>query len=234
MSTWTEDREKELAALIGDESPVSQATVAAAAEALEVSTRSVGAKARKMGYEVTPVSARAKVFSDEEADALADFLGKNSGVYTYAEIAAKFASGKYSNKQVQGKILSMELTDSVKATPKPESTKTYSDSEEATFVAMANDGKYLEEIAEALNRSVNSVRGKALSLTRDNTISSIPKQRDYAEKAVDPINALGDISGMTVAEIAEKTGKTERGIKTIITRRGLECANYKAKAKKSD
>jgi hypothetical protein len=61
----------------------------------------------------------------------------------------------------------------------------------------------------------------------------IPKQRkSHAANKVDVIEALGDISGMTVAEIAEATGRTARGIRTIITRRGLECADYKAKKKK--
>ncbi len=37
---------------------------------------------------------------------------------------------------------------------------------------------------------------------------------------------------MTVEEIAEATGKTPRGVRTTITRRNLECADYKAKARK--
>jgi hypothetical protein len=37
---------------------------------------------------------------------------------------------------------------------------------------------------------------------------------------------------MTVAEIAAAADKTERGIKTLLTRRGIDCADYKGKAKK--
>ena len=229
---WNEDKEKELLAAVGKARPVSQATVATAAEALEVSTRSVSAKLRKMGHEVDKVGPRGKVFSDEEEAALVKFLNGNVGKFTYAEIAEKFASGKFSSKQVQGKILSLELTDAVKPTPKKESVKTYSDAEEIVFVKMAKAGKFLEEIAEALNKSLASVRGKALSLTRTKTLDGIPTQREtHAANKVDPIDALGDLSEMTVAEIAEKTGKTVRGIKTIITRRGKACKDYKAKVK---
>lgn len=232
MSNWTEDRVAQLLEVVGDERPVSQEAVAEAAAALDVSPRSASAKLRKMGVEVEKAGPRAKVFSDEQADALAAFLTANEGVYTYAEVADKFADGEFSPKQIQGKVLSLELTHAVKATPKPETKKTYSDAEEEKFIKLANSGAFLEDIAEALGKTLASVRGKALSLNRLEVLKNIPKQREsHASNKVDPIDALGDISELTVAEIAEKTGKTPRGIRTIITRRGLECADYKAKKK---
>lgn len=228
---WTEDREAKLLETVGNDRPVSQETVANAAEVLEVSTRSISAKLRKMGVEVEPVSARAKVFSDEQEAQLVQFLNDNEGSYTYAEIAENFP-GSFSAKQIQGKILSLELTGAVKPTPKKETVKVYSDAEEKKFVALAESGAFLEDIAEALGKTLASVRGKALSLNRMQGLS-IPKQRDYVGAKEDPITALGDnIVNLTVAEIAEKVGKTERGVKTIITRRGLKCADYEAKARK--
>lgn len=230
--SWTDEREAQLLAAVGAERPVSQETVAKAAAELEVSTRSVSAKLRKMGNEVDKVGARARAFTDEQEAALSSFLNDNPGAFTYAEIAGKFADGKFSAKQVQGKILSMELTGSVKPTPKKESVKTYTDAEEATFVAMAKAGKFLEEIADALGKSLASVRGKALSLNRTQALD-IPKQREsHAANKEDPFDALGDkVSDMTVNEIAEATGKTPRGVRTIITRRGKSAKDYKAKVK---
>lgn len=231
---WTEDREAELLKVVGKERPVTQATVVKAAEALEVSTRSASAKLRKMGEEVEKAGPRARKFSDEQEAALVAFLDDNAGEYTYAEIADAFAGGEFTSKQIQGKVLSLELTDAVKATPKKESVKTYTDEEEATFVKLANEGAFLEDIADALDKSLASVRGKALSLNRTGVLEEIPKQREsHAANKVDVIDALGDISNLTVAEIAEKSGKTPRGIRTIITRRGLECADYKAKKTKA-
>jgi hypothetical protein len=228
---WTEEREAQLLEAVGTERPVTQETAAAAAEVLEVSTRSVSAKLRKMGVEVEKAGPRARVFSDEEETALVAFLADHSGEYTYGQIAKAFGDGKFTPKQVQGKVLSLELTDAVKPTPKPESKKTYTDSEEETFVKLAKTGAFLEDIAEALDKSLASVRGKALSLNRTLGLD-IPKQREsHAANKEDPIEALGDISEMTVAEIAEATGKTPRGIRTIITRRGLVCKDYKAKKK---
>ena len=228
---WTEEREAQLRSVVGEENPVSQGTVAEAAEALEVSTRSASAKLRKMGYEVEKAGPRARKFSEDQEAALVAFLDDNAGSYTYAEIAEAFAGGEFSAKQIQGKVLSLELTDAVKPTPKKENVKTYSDEEEVKFVKLAGSGAFLEDIAEALGKTLASVRGKALSLNRTQGMD-IPKQREsHAANKVDVIDALGDIASLTVAEIAEATGKTPRGIKTIITRRGLECADYKAKKK---
>ena len=91
------------------------------------------------------------------------FVTDNSGSYTYAEIAENFEGGAFSAKSIQGKILSMQLTEHVKPAPKVESVKTYSEDEEATFIGMVNDGAFIEQIAESLGKSVNSIRGKALS-----------------------------------------------------------------------
>ena len=71
----------------------------------------------------------------------------------------------------------MELTSHVKPAEKPESVRTYSPEEEATFINMVNDNAFVEEIADALGKSVNSFRGKALSLLSSGDINAIPKQK---------------------------------------------------------
>ena len=52
LPKWTDERTDALTNFVGDESPVSQATVAEAADQLETSTRSVSSKLRKMGFDV--------------------------------------------------------------------------------------------------------------------------------------------------------------------------------------
>ena len=47
---WNDERTHALETFVGDETPVSQATVADAADNLETSTRSVSSKLRKMEY----------------------------------------------------------------------------------------------------------------------------------------------------------------------------------------
>lgn len=234
LPKWTEERTDQLVSFVGDESPISQATVADAADELETSTRSVSSKLRKMGYEVELASAASsRTFSSEQEATLAAFVQDNSGEYTYAQIADHFDGGTFSAKSIQGKILSMELTDHVKPAPKVETVRTYSPEEESTFIEMVNDGAFVEAIADALDRSVNSVRGKALSLLRSGDIDAIPRQEHTkGASKEDPLADLGDIAGMTVEEIADAIGKTARGVKTMLTRRGLVAADYDGAAKK--
>ena len=231
MSTtpkWTDDRTRILTAMVENMDLISQDTVAAASIELDTTTRSISSKLRKMGYDVElAASAHKKAFTDEQADELASFVTKNSGEYTYADIASSYEGGKFTAKQVQGKILSMELTSHVKPAEKVEVARTYSTSEEATFLDLVSNGAFVEEIAEALGKSINSVRGKALSFLRSGDITSIPKQKESRAKAnVDALTELGDISAMTVEQIAESIDKTVRGVKTMLTRRGITCANH--------
>ena len=234
LPKWTEERTQQLVDFVG-EGPISQAQVAEAADELETSTRSVSAKLRKMGYEVELASSvSTKSFSDEQEATLEAFVTDNSGQYTYAEIASSFEGGHFSAKSIQGKILSMELTSHVKPAEKQESVRTYSPEEEATFISMVNDSAFVEEIAEALGKSVNSIRGKALSLLRSGDIGAIPKQKETkGSSKADPLSDLnGELDGMTVEEIADEIGKTVRGVKTMLTRRGLTCADYDGAARK--
>jgi hypothetical protein len=233
MSNWNKEREDVLTGLVGSETPVSLETVARAADELEVTPRSVSAKLRKMGFEVEKVGERGKAFSDEQEAALVEFLNENHGEYTYGQIAEAFAGGAFSPKQIQGKVLSLEMTGAVAPTPPREAVTKYTAEEEETFLRLVRSGAFLEDIADAMDRSLASVRGKALSLSRKYEDVAIPKQREsYAQTKTDALDTLGDISNMTVAEIAEAIGKTPRGVKTMITHRGLECADYKAKKKK--
>ena len=233
LPKWTDERTAQLTDFVGGESPVSQGTVASAAESLETSTRSISSKLRKMGYEVELASASAtRAFSDAQEDTLAAFVSDNSGEYTYAEIDNHFEDGAFSAKSIQGKILSMEMTDHVKPAPKVEAVRTYSPSEEATFVSMVQDGAFVEAIADALDRTVNSVRGKALSLLRSGDIDAIPRQETTkGASKEDPLAGIA-VDGMTVDAIAESIGKTARGVKTMLTRRGLTAADYDGAAKK--
>lgn len=233
LPKWTDERTQQLVDSVGS-GPVSQETVKAVAQELDTSTRSVSSKLRKMGHEVELASAvSTKSFSDAQESTLEAFVTDNSGQYTYAEIASSFEDGHFSAKSIQGKILSMELTSHVKPAEKQESVRTYSPDEETTFVSMVNNGSFVEEIADALGKSVNSIRGKALSLLRSGDINAIPKQKETkGSSKTDPLADISDIDTMSVEDIADEIGKTVRGVKTMLTRRGLTCADYDGAARK--
>lgn len=233
---WSDDVVAQLLSVVGNESPVSAATVEKAAETLDVSVRSVASKLRQLDREVASLAKeKTSVFTAEDTAALESFVDANAGSYTYKEIAEKFDGGRFTAKQIQGKILALELTGNVKPAEKVEVARTYSEAEEAKFVKLVQSGAFIEDIATALNKTVASVRGKALSLTRQGQIDKIPAQKEsHAKESVDAVETLGGkIATMTVAEIAAAVEKTERGIKTLLTRRGIKVADYDGQAKKA-
>jgi hypothetical protein len=236
LKKWSDEAVAQLLQVVGNESPVSVQRVEAAAEALEVSTRSVAAKLRQLDREVASMAKeKVSAFTEDQSRMLFNYVTSNPGVFTYKQIAEAFANGQFTAKQIQGKLLALELTGSVKPAEKVEVARTYTEAEEAKFVQMAERGQFIEDIAQALGKTVASVRGKALSLTRKGQIAKIPAQREsHAKDQVDPIVALGErIASMTVAEIASAVDKTERGLRTLLTRRGINVADYKGADKKA-
>lgn len=225
--TWTEDNVKALEAAVAGVDEVSQDQLKEIAEQLGTSARSVGSKLRKMEYSVqlATEAGKPKWTEDEEA-VLVDFLNANAGNLTYSEIAAAVLDGKFSTKQVQGKILSLQLTEHVKPTEKAAPVRSYSVDEEAKIVELVSGGASMEAVAEAMGRPLNSVRGKCLSLQKEGRISEMPKQETSSAKAKEDILEGLDIANMTVAEIAEAVDRTERGIKATLTRRGISCADH--------
>ena len=233
---WSDEAVNTLLGIVGGVSPVSVALVEQASQALGKSTRSIASKLRQLDREVASLAKEKTVaFSADEGAQLSDFVTRNDGQLTYKEIAEQFLGGKFRAKQIQGKLLALELTGKVKPADKVEVANKYSEAEEAKFISLANGGSFIEDIAAALGKEVNSVRGKALSLSRKGQIAKIPAQREsHAMDTVDPVQALGTkLATMTVDEIAAAVDKTSRGIRTLLTRRGLDCADYKGASKKA-
>lgn len=204
------------------------------AEQLGTSPRSVASKLRNLELEVPAKPAVTKTFSDEETANLKAYVEANSGKHTYATLAATFAAGKFTAKQIQGKVLALELTSHINKAEKAESQRTYSDEAQAKFIDLAAAGSSIEVIAESLGVSVQSARGKALSLLREGKIASIPVTANKKEAGkADVLDGI-DVASMSVADIAKATGRTERGIKTMLTRRSIACADYQPKVKKEE
>ncbi|AUG85065.1 D5 protein [Vibrio phage Ceto] len=232
---WNEENVSVLKARVEGVTVVSQDLLKDIADELGHTSRGVGSKLRQLvkvgelSLEVQKAAdANKSAWAEDEEAALVDFLNSNDGTMTYNEIAATFLAGKFNAKQIQGKVLSLEMTDSVKKAEKTAAKRTYSEAEEATFIEMANAGASLEAIAEAMGRPLQSVRGKGLSLHREGRINEIPHQAESkATVRADWLEPVLDVmADLTVAEIAEKVGKSERGVKNALTRRGLACADH--------
>ena len=219
---YTEDMVTRMHDVAG--SGVTEEIIESLMEEFDFPRRSVTAKLRKLGYDVPKKPGAAPVFSADETDALSSFLEENSGNLTAEEISQQFAGGKFTARQINGKALSLEMTGHVKPAEKKVTPRTYSEDEEAKISDMVEGGSYLEEIADAMGRSVNSIRGKLLSMGLK------APQRDKKDSKADPYAGIEDMLDQTVEEIAEAFDKTVRGVKTVLTRRGLACADYTPKA----
>ena len=239
--TWNEENTSALIEKVQGTHLVTQETLKEIAEELGHTARGVGSKVRQLvktgavAVEVQKASDATKSsWSQDEEAGLVDFLNQNEGEYTYTEISATFLGGKFTPKQVQGKVLSLELTDKVKKADKVATKRGYTEAEEVRYIELAEQGKSLEDIAEALGRPLNSIRGKGLSLHREKRIVEIPHQASSNAKGrEDWLAPVGDmLMEMTVAQIAEATNKSERGIKNTLTRRGLSCADHNGATKR--
>ena len=109
---WSDEAVAQLTNMVGGQSPVTVDAVERAAETLGFTTRSVASKLRQMDYEVASMAKeKTSAFTPDESADLSDFVVNNTGALTYKEIAEAFAGGKFSAKQIQGKLLALELTD---------------------------------------------------------------------------------------------------------------------------
>jgi hypothetical protein len=228
LPKWTEERTAQLQALVTTQ-PVTIGQVETFATQLSTNTRSVASKLRKLGYDVELKGDAPSVFSEAESAELTELVNNNPGEFTYVTLAQAFAGGKFTAKQVQGKILALELTASIKEAAKVETPRKYTAEQESQFIKLVNSGLSVEKIADKLNKTVASVRGKALSMLRTGEITGIPKAENPTV-VTHPLDGI-DVANMTVEEIAKTIGKTARGVKSMLTKQGLNAADYKAKVK---
>jgi len=235
MSTkinWNEINTATLTQLAGDiTAEVSQDRLVEIADEMGTTSRSIGAKLRKMEFTVAKATAKASAWTAEQEAALEALVNANENLLTYAEIAASFQNGDFTSKQVQGKLLNMELFGKVRKAEKKAAPRTYTEAEEAKFVSLVEGGATMEVLAEAFGKTIASVRGKSLSLVRSKDIAAMPKQeKSTAKESKDILEGI-DVTNMSVEDVVEATGRSARGIKSILTRRGVSCTDYDGEAK---
>jgi hypothetical protein len=226
---YTDEIEARIRAVVG--TAPTEETIQSLVEELQFPRRSVTAKLRSMGYTV-PTMAEAPKFSAEETKALTDFLTAKSGTLTADEVSKAFADGKFTARQIMGKALSLELTSHLKQTEKAAKPRTYSPEEESKIAALVGQGKFLEEIADALGKSVNSIRGKLLSM--ELKAPQRDKKQQASGGAYPNLEVLAPT--MTVDELVAHynkdnagTPKTARGVKTALSRRSIQAKDYPSK-----
>lgn len=208
---------------------VTEEKIAALVTEFDFNRRSVAAKLRSLDLEV-PSKVEAPKFTADETEAFKAYVTSNSGNLNAEEISKGFLNGKFSSRQIMGKALAEELTTHIKKTEKTAKPKTYTEAEENKIRSLVEAGKFLEEVAEALGKPVNSMRGKLLSMDL-----KAPQKNKKAAVVGGSYPDLDKIAPtMTVEELVahyEKTkpGTTVRGVKTALSRRNVAAKNYEPK-----
>jgi hypothetical protein len=224
---YTDEMIERMKEVCGNE--VTEDKIQALVDEFNFNRRSVTAKLRSLNYEVPSVVAK-PTFTQEETDSFRDFVTANSGNLTGAEIAAQFMGGKFTSRQIMGKVLALELNSHVKKAAKEAKPRTYTPAEEAKITSLVESGKALEDIAEALGKPLNSIRGKLLSMEL-----KAPQKNKKAPAEGGSYPGLADIAAnMTVDELVEhykktKPDTTSRGIKTVLSRRKVAAKDYEPK-----
>lgn len=235
MSTkinWNEVNTAALKELAGaSDVEVSQDRLVEIAEEMGTTSRSIGAKLRKMEFQVAKATPKASAWTEAQETELSTLVNANANELTYAEIAASFQGGAFTSKQVQGKLLNMELFDKVRKAEKKAAPRTYTPEQEAEFIGLVESGATMEVLAETFGKTIASVRGKSLSLVRSKDIDAMPKQeKSNAKESADILEGV-DVATHSIDSLVELTSKSARGIKSILTRRGISCTDYDGEAK---
>lgn len=232
MSNWNQETTQELSDMVTSD-VVSREQLIELSEHFDVSTRSIQSKLRYMGISVEPKTAAKVEWTEDQVEELVTLLDEQPNTYTYKELAAQLDNG-FDARQVQGKVLSLKMYDAVKPTEKTAYQSDYTDEQTETLIQMASEGAFMESIAEAVGKPLNSVRGKALSLLRSGSIDSIPLQENTkpSNGKVSILSGVVGIENKTVEQLAEELNKTPRGIKTSLAKQRLSCADYTPKVLK--
>lgn len=191
----------------------------------EFPRRSVTAKLRKQGFDVPHKPKAAPTFTEAETEELREFLEANEGTHTAEEIAEQIAGGKFTARQINGKALSLELTGAIKPADKKVAPRTYTAAEEARIAELVEGGAFIEDIAAELDKTVPQIRGKLLSM------KLTAPQRDKKAAKTDAYEGIEEMAAnSTVAELAAHFDKSERGVKTVLSRRKLSAKDYTPKS----
>lgn len=231
--TWNEENTAKLVDLVGaTDQVVTRELVQSIADEFGTSTRSIGNKLRNLEYDVQKAAEKASDWSAEQEAQVTQLLEANSGTYTYAELESVLGLG-FTAKQIQGKVLSMELYKHVRKADKVEAKRSYSEAEDVEFVAMCKSGASIEDLVQKFGRAPASIRGKSLSLLKKGDIENMPKQEvSNAKVQKDALDGL-DVANLTVAEIAEKSDHSERGIRSMLSHRGITAKDYDGAARRA-
>jgi DNA-binding CsgD family transcriptional regulator len=215
---WTEELVAKLVEGLDKNTEVPYSKCQEIAENLNISDRSVTGKLRVLGFKVGRKTKPGKVYTPEDEERIRKMVEKG---YTQKQIADKLGKDI---KSIGGKLLAMGIKGVERGVPKKEAApKKFTEAEEAKIKELAENGAYVEEIADALGKTVQQIRGKLVSMK----ISGVPTKNKktatkkvYTDAVVEQVKALA-AEGKSVEEIAEALELNEKGLRSKMGKLGL-------------
>ena len=218
--------EKVVEALNGKKE-VEYAEVEGLAERFNLSSRSIAAKLRHQGITVGKKVKAKSSFTAEDTATIETLASKGKFVEEIADAVGK------SVNQIKGKLLSMRIYGVKQRDIKPKTVykKSYTEAEEGLVASMANQGKFIEEIADRLGRTVPQIRGKLLSMNITGVKQKTKKGKPapvYTEEVLKRIEELANAK-KSEAEIADELSLNPKGLHTRMIQLGFATPKSKAR-----
>jgi len=209
MATYTEEMVEQINSVLNGAVEATAENIVQLTEALNVPEKSLGAKLRSMGV-TTPKKAGKVAFSEAETEQFIALVDQGLNAQEIADTLGKRI------RQIYGKALSLKLH--VEAPAKEEYVKKYTPEQEATIATMVEAGSFIEDIAEAFDKSVAQIRGKLLSMklkAPQKNHKEVNRTVVYTDEIIASVVAMVK-AGNTSEEIAESLDLNPRGVKSRI------------------
>jgi hypothetical protein len=111
---------------------------------------------------------------------LLSFASKNYKVYTLEELEQSFKNGRFNSRQISGVLNLNNLGSFIKK--KIENKSNYTQEEVDLIIKMNNEGKFIEDIAEALQKNIRNISCKCASMIKNQLIKRCPQRKPQKPK----------------------------------------------------
>ena len=194
---------------------------------VDYSPRAITSKLRHMGFPVGKKASAAgvKKYSAEEEAKIRELVDNADGEIFQEDIAEALGRDV---KSIGGKLIAMKIYGIKKKfhEEKEEKPKLFTPEDEATILDMVenNDEVFIEDIAEAVGKSVKQCRGKLASMrvkgVKTRNAKTTAKTKIYTDELLADIKDHLD-NGISVEDIAEKFNLKLAGLISMLGRKGL-------------
>ena len=199
---------------------------------VEFSQRSIAGKLRYMGYalELKAAVVATKSYTEDEENTIRTMCADKDNLPSMEDVAG--AVGR-DCKSIGGKLVSMKIYGVKKANPKAEPVKLFTPEDEATIVELVNaeGDTFIEDIVEAVGKTLSQVRGKLASMrvkgvqTR-NKVGR--KGKIYTDEMLEKIQGMLD-AGNELKDIAAELELKATGLHSILAKKGMIAKTSKGK-----